>query len=60
MKPILSKRDLYGDEFYVWCLHQYEEARVYLKNCGRPKDDFDRFKIDEMKWQSAYFKRLID
>lgn len=58
-KNILSKRDFYGDEHFIWCQKQFEEARVFLKNCGRPKDEHDRFLIEEAKYNSKYFKAAI-
>lgn len=55
----LSKREFYGEDFYKFLLREYETARVFLKNCGRPKDEHDRFLIDEAKFSSAYYKRMI-
>lgn len=56
----LSKRDFYGEEYYKFLLREYEAARVFLKNCGRPKDEYDRFLIDEAKWDSSHYKRMIN
>lgn len=58
-KNMLSKREFYGDEHFIWCQKQFEEARVFLKNCGRPKDEHDRFLIEEAKYNSKYFKAAI-
>jgi hypothetical protein len=58
-KNVFSKRDFYGSEFYVYCLKQYEEARVFLKRGIRPTDEFDRLLIEEAKFASKYFKALI-
>ena len=57
---MLSKRDFHQDPFYLWALQQYEAARVYLKNCGRPASDQDRHLIAEAKWGCSFFKRLLD
>ena len=58
-KPILSKRDFYDDGFHKWGQKQYEEARVHLKNRGRPKDEHDRLLIEEAKFNSMFLKKLI-
>lgn len=55
----LSKREFYGEDFYKFLLREFETARVFLKNCGRPKDEHDRFLIDEAKFSSSYYKRMI-
>ena len=52
-----NKRDFYGEEHFLWAVQQYEAARVFLKNCGRPKDDHDRWLIAEAKFDSVFFKR---
>ena len=57
---MLTKRDFYGDEFFVFCCKQYELARVHLKNCGKPKDDYEKFLIREAKWSSVHFKSMIN
>ena len=56
----MSKREFYGESYYLWAVKQYEAARVFLKNCGRPADDHARFLIAEAKWDSSFFKRIID
>lgn len=55
----MNKKDFYGDEFYAYCCQQYELARVHLKNCGKPKDEYDKFLIVQAKWDSVFFKRMI-
>ena len=47
----MNNRDFYGTEFYSFCQHEYDKARVHLKNCGKPNDDYDRFLYlqDEIK-----------
>lgn len=56
----LKHREFYGEDFYRFILKSYEESRVFLKSCGKPKDDYDRFLIAEAKWTSSYFKAMID
>lgn len=41
----LTKREFYGTEFYAFLQQQFDEARHYLKNCGKPKDDIDKWFI---------------
>ena len=56
----MSKREFFGETYYLWALQQYEAARVFLKNCGRPQSDHDRFLISEAKWSASFFKQLLD
>lgn len=52
-----NKRSFYGEEHFLWAVQQYEAARVFLKNCGRPNTDHDRWLIAEAKFDSVFFKR---
>ena len=56
----MNNRDFYGTEFYAFCQHEYDKARVHLKNCGKPSDDYDRFLINEAKFSATYFKQFLD
>jgi len=56
---MLSKKEFHGELFYAWAAQQYEAARVYLKNCGRPKDEYDRWLIEQAKFDAVLFKRFI-
>lgn len=56
---MLNKKDFYGPEYYAWCCQQYEAARVFLKNCGRPKDDCDKWLIEQAKFDNVLFKKMI-
>ena len=56
----LSKREFYGEDFYKFLISEFETSRVFLKNCGRPKDEYDRFLISEAKFTSSLFKRMIN
>lgn len=57
---MMTKREFHGEDFYVWAVKQYEAARVFLKSCGSPMNDYDKFLIVEAKWDSAFFKRIIN
>lgn len=59
-RKIISNREFYGDEFYVRRQQDYEEARRFLKNCGRPKDDVDIFWIQFYKEQERFSARFLD
>lgn len=59
-RKILSNREFYGEEFYVRRQQEYEEARRFLKNCGRPKDDVDIFWIQSYKEQERSSARFLD
>ena len=50
--------DFYEKEHFNWRLQQYQEARNFLKNCGKPKDDYDRFLISEAKVTQAMFQEV--
>lgn len=56
----LSKREFYGEDFYKFLLREFENARVFLKNCGKPQNDYDRFLAEQAKYSSAYYKRMIN
>lgn len=56
---LTSRREFHGEPFYKWLVQQYEEARRYLKNCGRPKDDFDRYMIEFHRDSAAIFGRMM-
>jgi hypothetical protein len=55
----MNKKEFYGDEFFAYCCKQYEAARVHLKNCGKPKNEHDKYLIGEAKWSSVFYKRMI-
>ena len=59
-RKILSNREFYGDEFYVRRQQDFEEARRFLKTCGRPKDDVDIFWIQFYKEQERWAARFLD
>lgn len=64
-KPIrkhypLTKRELSGDEYYRFCIVNYEAARYFLKTCGKPKDLYDRYLIAEARFDVKFFGRQLD
>jgi hypothetical protein len=42
---MISFREFVGEEFYIWGRQEYDKARNYLKNCGRPETEYDVFLI---------------
>lgn len=42
---LLSKRAFYGDEFFNFLMREFETSRNYLKNCGRPKTEHEKWLI---------------
>ena len=55
----MSKREFLGDEFYAQVQQWYDESRQYLKNCGRPKDEVDRYMIAHHKLGSKVYGRML-
>lgn len=56
----MKKREFLGEEFYAFCQQEYDKARVHLKNCGKPKDDYDVFLIKEAKFSSQFYRQFLD
>lgn len=56
---MLSKREFFGKEFYAFCQQEFDTARNYLKNCGKPKDDTDRWFIQFHKDTVQIFGKLL-
>jgi hypothetical protein len=42
----LKKKDFYDPWFYKMCVQEFDTARHYLKNCGKPETDIDRWFIE--------------
>jgi len=57
---MLSKREFYDKDFYKYCQKQYEAARFYLKNCGKPDTEEKRWLIEQYKFEAKFFKRFLD
>lgn len=58
-KPILTTKDFFDKDFYSFCQQQYDIARRFLKTCGKPEDDTDRFLIDKHKFDAAFFGKML-
>ena len=43
---MLTNKEYYGAEFHAFRQQEHDKARVFLKNCGKPKDDIDMFLIN--------------
>jgi hypothetical protein len=50
---------LLDNAFVIWARQEYDNARHYLRNCGRPKDDIDRFLINEAKLTCNLFVKYV-
>lgn len=59
MTHAMSKREFYGAEFYAYIQQQYDMARHYLKNCGKPNDDYDLWRIKQAKETAAIFGAML-
>lgn len=57
---MLSTKDFNGNEFHAYCQQQYDEARRFLKTCGKPKDDIDRFLIEKHRADVSIFGGMLD
>lgn len=56
----MKKREFYGEDHYAWLQQTFDAARVYLKNCGKPKDEYDRWLISEAKWTCQAYKKCLE
>ena len=59
MRELLSNRAFLGEEHYKFCQREYEDARRFLKNCGRPKDEYDLRLINFNKDTERMFSRWL-
>ena len=57
---MLTTKEFNGPEYNGFSQQQYDEARRYLKNCGKPKDEIDRFLIEKHKVDAHVFGRALD
>jgi len=46
----LSNRDFLGEKYYILIKQEFDNARHYLKTCGKPKDSIDLWFINEAKF----------
>lgn len=56
---MLTKREFYGNDFYAFCKSEFDKARHFLKYCGKPADETDRFLIDDAKFTAKLFGNLL-
>jgi len=56
---MLSKREFFGKHFYAFLQQTHDEAAYFLKNCGKPLDEIDRWFINEAKFTIQYTRRLL-
>lgn len=52
-------REWMGEERWASLQQQYDEARKYLKNCGKPKNEHERWMIDLNKTIANQCKRQM-
>lgn len=53
-------RDFNGLHYHSFCQQQYDAARHFLKNCGKPIDEYDRWLIDFHKATISIFGFALD
>ena len=46
-------------EFVKLCRQWYEESRVFLRNCGKPRNDIDKFLIDSARLNCTLYRKYI-
>ena len=47
-------------EFLSFCQQTFDESRHYLKNCGKPQDDIDRWFINFHKETCSIFNGILN
>lgn len=52
-------REYYGEQFINFCRQQYDLSRNYLKNCGKPKNNYDIFLIKQNKITCEIFRKYV-
>ena len=56
---ILFKKDFYEKPFYSFCQQEYDRSRNYLKNCGKPNTDLDKWFIEFHKDTVRIFGKFL-
>lgn len=56
----LATKEFNGQEHHAFCQREYDEARRFLKTCGKPKDDVDRWLIEQAKISAKIFGGALD
>lgn len=57
---MLSAKEIYSPEFFSFVTQEYEHARHFLKNCGKPKNELDRFWIDFYRGTVRICKKILN
>ena len=65
---IISGMNRYADKFWLIHFHEevyfnhcvkcYQQARFFLKRCGKPKDAYDRLMVALARQQEAFYKEF--
>lgn len=55
----LTPKEFHGQEFNAFCQAQFDEARKTLKNFGKPKDEIDRFLIEQARITQSIFNGYL-
>ena len=55
----MTKREFLGGDFCAFVQQEYDTARRYLKNCGKPVDQYDLALIQIHKETSTIFKPYL-
>lgn len=55
----MQTRDFLGKDFCAFAQQEYDKARHYLKNCGKPNDRYDLALIQIHKETATIFKSFL-
>jgi len=55
----MTLREFSGEEHYKFARQEFDNARQYLKNCGKPKDNVDIFMIGFHRQTCEVFKKYL-
>jgi len=56
---MLTKRNFYCPDFYKFCIKEFETSRQYLKSCGKPTTDEDKWWIFYHKETASIFGKYV-
>ena len=56
---MILKKDFLDPSFLSFCQQEYDKARHYLKNCGKPLTDEERWNIYFNKQTEVIFKGYL-
>ena len=57
---MLSTQEFNGREYHTFCQQQYDTARRFLKNCGKPQDEVEQFLVDKHRKDAQIFGAALD